>query len=107
MYAPFQNAPSRASHVDDRLMCSTYLVFFMRDDLLDEMPLFPYPDPPAQGGSGDHAAESFMAPSVSYSYDQVRTRTYSYYESQLWRVNVKEYMFLGSIVCSDWYAPPL
>lgn len=57
-----------------RLMCSTYLTFFMRDDLLDEMPLYPYPDPPTQGGSGDASSEVFMAPSVSYSYDQVMTR---------------------------------
>lgn len=81
--SPFPNFPPHAcihtyacTNADGRLMCSTYLVFFMRDDLLDEMPLFPYPDPPAQGGSGgDHSAESFMAPSVSYSYDQVDALT--------------------------------
>lgn len=56
-----------------RLMCSTYLTFFMRDDLLDEMPLYPYPDPSTQGGSGDANSEVFMAPSVSYSYDQAMT----------------------------------
>ncbi len=53
-------------------MCSTYLAFFMRDDLLDEMPMFPYPDAPSGGGSGgDSSAETFMAPSVTSTYDQV------------------------------------
>lgn len=55
-------------------MCSTYLTFFMRDELLDEMPLYPYPDPPPQGTNGDPSGEIFMAPSVSYSYDQARTK---------------------------------
>lgn len=53
-----------------RLMCKAYLTFFMRDDLLDEMPLYPYPDPSLQGNS-DASAEVFLAPSVTYSYDQV------------------------------------
>lgn len=53
-------------------MCSTYLAFFMRDDLLDEMPMYPYPDAPSGGGSGgDSSAEIFMAPSVTFTYDQV------------------------------------
>lgn len=54
-------------------MCSTYLTFFMRDELLDEMPLYPYPDAAPQGNNGDPSAEIFMAPSVTYSYDQART----------------------------------
>eukprot|EP00752_Nemacystus_decipiens_P011484 g10196.t1 len=48
----------------DRLMCSTYLTFFMRDELLDEMPLYPYPDSLPQGANGDPSAEIFMAPSI-------------------------------------------
>lgn len=55
-------------------MCSTYLTFFMRDELLDEMPLYPYPDTAPQGNNGDPSAEIFMAPSVTYSYDQVNDK---------------------------------
>lgn len=58
--------------LEPRLMCSTYLTFFMRDELLDEMPLYPYPDALPQGANGDPSAEIFMAPSVTYSYDQAR-----------------------------------
>lgn len=58
------------NHDDSRLMCNAYLDFFMKDDLLDEMALYPYPDPPAQGNS-DSTSDNFMAPSVTYSYDQV------------------------------------
>lgn len=42
----------------------------MRDDLLDEMMLYPYPDPPKQSKS-DLTTDSFVAPSVSFAYDQV------------------------------------
>ncbi|CAM9915220.1 unnamed protein product [Sphacelaria rigidula] len=52
-------------------MCNAYLTFFMRDELLDEMMLYPYPDPPRQGAAADALSDNFMSPSVSYSYDQV------------------------------------
>merc|ERR1711998_763276 len=46
----------------DRIMCGTYLEFFMRDELLDEMDLYPY---------ADSKDEVFMAPQTSKSYDNV------------------------------------
>merc|ERR1712196_508351 len=48
----------------DRLLANTYLGFFMRDELLDEMPLYPYLD----SSSG---VEAFRAPSTSNGYDAV------------------------------------
>ena len=48
----------------DRLLANTYLDFFMKDELLDEMPLFPYLD----SSSG---VEAFRAPSTSNGYDNV------------------------------------
>lgn len=56
-----------------RLMCNAYLTFFMRDDLLDEMALYPYPDPPPQGSTDP--AENFTAPSLTYSYEQARDKS--------------------------------
>jgi len=43
----------------DRLLCNTYLDFFMRDELLDEMELYPY---------NDDASYSFMTPGAT-TYD--------------------------------------
>ncbi|CAM9358663.1 unnamed protein product [Ascophyllum nodosum] len=54
----------------DRLVCNAYLAFFLKDGLLDEMPLHPYLDPPTQEKI-DPGAESFQAPPVSFSYDQI------------------------------------
>lgn len=47
----------------DRLVCATYLDFFMRDGLMDSMALFPYPD--------DDNAETFYAPPTSSSFEKV------------------------------------
>jgi dynein heavy chain len=46
----------------DRLVANTYLDFFLRDDLLDEMLLFPY---------NDDRKQSFSSPKTSNSYDRV------------------------------------
>ena len=48
----------------DRLLATVYLQFYMKDDLLDELPLFPY----LEASSG---VETFRAPSTSSSYDAV------------------------------------
>ena len=47
----------------DRLMCGTYLEYFMKDQLLDEMDLYPYAD-----GAG---TDRFNAPQTSKSYENV------------------------------------
>ena len=44
----------------DRLLCNTYLEFFMKDELLDEMELYPFNDDPAY---------SFMTPAAT-NYDK-------------------------------------
>ena len=49
----------------DRMLANTYLEFFMREELLDEMPLYPYLD------SKD--TEAFHAPGVNGSYESVVT----------------------------------
>jgi hypothetical protein len=50
----------------DRLLANTYLDFYMKEELLDEMPLYPYLDiTPANADS------VFKAPSTSSSYDRV------------------------------------
>jgi len=46
----------------DRLMSQRMLQFLMRDELLDEFEIFPYPD---SGGA------NFKAPSTSSSYSKV------------------------------------
>ena len=46
----------------DRLLANTYLEFYMKEELLDEMPLYPYID------SG---TDSFRAPSTSSVYERV------------------------------------
>ncbi|KAJ1444701.1 dynein heavy chain and region D6 of dynein motor-domain-containing protein [Pelagophyceae sp. CCMP2097] len=46
----------------DRFVCGEYLKFFMRDELLDEMELFPFPDV---------KADYFHAPETSLQYDKV------------------------------------
>lgn len=48
----------------DRLLATTYLEFYMREDLLDEMPLYPYYDAPP-------GADVFKAPPVSSNYERV------------------------------------
>lgn len=47
----------------DRLVCSTYLDFFMKDGLMDGMSMFPYPD--------DEDAEAFTAPPTSSNFEKV------------------------------------
>ena len=46
----------------DRLVANTYLEFFLRDDLLDEMLLYPY---------NDDRKQKFSSPKTSNSYDRV------------------------------------
>lgn len=46
----------------DRLVCNQYLRFFMRDEILDEMDMFPYPD---------HKSDYFHAPQTSLSHNKV------------------------------------
>jgi dynein heavy chain len=46
----------------DRIMTNEYLQFYMRDDILDEMDMFPYPDV---------KLDYFHAPQTSASYDKV------------------------------------
>merc|ERR1711998_99410 len=48
----------------DRLMCMTYLDYFMVDPLLDEMDLYPYAD-------ADSGGDRFNAPQTSKSYENV------------------------------------
>ena len=48
---------------EDRLLANTYLNFYMRDDLLDEMNLFPFHE--------KEGAESFRMPSTSLPYSKV------------------------------------
>lgn len=56
----------------DRLLCKTYLDFFMKEDLLDEKGLYPYVDDGAPGVSQSAAlAEEFHAPSTALPYDKV------------------------------------
>jgi dynein heavy chain len=75
----------------DRTLASTYLDFYMRDELLEEMSLFPYLDAAsivastgvsrgggsggasvsASGGAGFSMFESFKAPPTSASYELV------------------------------------
>jgi len=47
----------------DRLLATTYLQFYMREDLLDEMALYPYLDSPN--------IEVFKAPSTNMHYERV------------------------------------
>jgi len=47
----------------DRLVCNTYLEFFMKDGLMDSMAMFPYPD------EGNQA--TYTAPPTSYGFDKV------------------------------------
>ena len=47
----------------DRTLANTYLDFYMREELLDEMPLYPYLD--------DKKQEPMRAPSVQSGYDKV------------------------------------
>jgi len=46
----------------DRLVCGEYLKFFLRDELLDEMDMFPFPDV---------KSDYFHAPETSLQYDKV------------------------------------
>lgn len=46
----------------DRLVCTKYLEFFMRDQILDEMEMFPY---------CDDKNSTFAAPKTSNSYDRI------------------------------------
>lgn len=64
----------------------------MRDDLLDEMALYPYADPPAQEKS-DPAVESFVAPPVTYTYDQVM-HSRDYFPFSSWQRNIWGYRLL-------------
>eukprot|EP00606_Chrysophyceae_sp_TOSAG23-5_P001115 GSChrysophyteH2.ASY1.ANO1.808.1 assembled CDS len=50
----------------DRLLANSYLDFYMREELLDEMPLFPYMDQPRSG-----EGEDFRAPGTTSGYDRV------------------------------------
>jgi len=59
----------------DRIVCMTYLEYFMGDDLLDEMNLLPYPDSSkssdSSGGGGSGKSLEFRAPSTSSPYEKV------------------------------------
>jgi dynein heavy chain len=48
----------------DRLLATTYLEFYMKDELLEEMPMYPYIDTAA-------VTDVFKAPSTSSNYDTV------------------------------------
>ena len=48
----------------DRLLATTYLEFYLKDELLEEMPMYPYMD----GATG---TEVFKAPSTSSNYEAV------------------------------------
>ncbi|RHY34017.1 hypothetical protein DYB32_001198 [Aphanomyces invadans] len=50
----------------DRLVCNTYLQFFLRDELLDELSMFPYLDD-ADGAD----VKLFSAPKLNSSYDRM------------------------------------
>ena len=50
----------------DRLLANTYLEFYMKEELLDEMPMYPFMDP-----SNTQGTEMFKAPSTNMSYDKV------------------------------------
>jgi len=52
----------------DRLLSSTYLAHIMRDELLDEMELYPYLD---GGAAGAEVATGFHMPQTSKNYDHV------------------------------------
>ena len=49
----------------DRTLCMCYLEFFLRDELLDEMEMFPYRDEGSGGSGGNNGvtSDSFKAPS--------------------------------------------
>ena len=49
----------------DRILANTYLEYYMKEDILDEMSLYPYLD--KDSGS----SETFKAPSTAYTYDRV------------------------------------
>lgn len=48
----------------DRLLANTYLDFYMREELLDEMPLYPFLD-------NVSTSDTFRAPSTGSSYDAI------------------------------------
>jgi len=50
----------------DRLLANTYLDFYMKEELLDEMPMFPFMDD-VRGDKG----ETFKAPATSSSYETI------------------------------------
>jgi len=50
----------------DRILANTYLEFFMKEDLLDEMPMYPFAD-----SSSINADAVLKAPSTSWGYDKV------------------------------------
>jgi len=61
----------------DRLVCNTYLQYFLRDELLDELPMFPYLDDHIEshsnGGnssSGDNL-KVFTAPKLSSGFERM------------------------------------
>jgi dynein heavy chain len=54
----------------DRLLANTYLAFFMKDELLDEMPLYPYLDTSSSSATNS-VVEIFKAPNTNLSYDLV------------------------------------
>ena len=49
----------------DRILANTYLEYYMKEDILDEMSLYPYLD------KDSGASETFKAPSTAYTYDRV------------------------------------
>jgi dynein heavy chain len=51
----------------DRLLAKTYLEFYMKEELLDEMPMYPYMDL----SNPQALAEAFKAPSTGLPYDKV------------------------------------
>ena len=52
----------------DRLLCNCYLDFYLRDELLDEMELYPYGEEHQQGGKAAALGLSFKAPAPT-TYD--------------------------------------
>ena len=50
----------------DRVLANTYMEFFMKEDLLDEMPLYPFPDAAVAA-----TMDIFRAPSTTCTYDKI------------------------------------
>jgi len=75
----------------DRLLTNTYLDFYMKEELLEEMSLFPFLDMNAVsasagggsgGASGPSLLEQFKAPTTSASYEMVIEHIDEYFKNE-------------------------